>query len=270
MKNEIAFPAVIGAGIYDSSIYGMTGSTLPRTVGFYELELPAENGGVLHIDGEGYPITPDIAVATKPGQRRFTETPYRCRYIHLAPIDCQLCRELDRLPNVIGLTAESRIHILFAEVTELANKNPLTHGAALKMENANLIIYARLLEIIALLAAECRSLKAAAEPLPPSIAAVLSYIDTHPGSSPRLDELAGIAHMSPVYLHRLFTRVMGTTPYRFMLDRKMTLAKNLLLTTNRSCLEIALELGFMNQSYFNYTFRREVGKSPGAFRRLGG
>ncbi len=261
MENQFAFPAIIGAGVYDSSFYRRSGVTRSRTVAFYELEYVLEGSGRLILDGVEHVIRPGLVVLTKPGQRRSTELPYRCRFLHIAPCDSPFCRELDRLPDTILLDSDE-----FRELFERATEAPLPHGVPLKPEGEALELYAALLELTAQISRRNRSASDKTD-LPPAILRVISYIDTHPAKLPRLDELAETVHLSPIYLHRLFKRTLGTTPYRFVLERKLTLAKNLLLSTRMSCQEIALELGFASASYFTATFRREVGVSPSEFRR---
>jgi AraC family transcriptional regulator len=44
-------------------------------------------------------------------------------------------------------------------------------------------------------------------------------------------------------------------------------AKELLLQTDRSLLDIAMECGFFDQSHFNKTFRAATNLSPGEYRK---
>ena len=48
--------------------------------------------------------------------------------------------------------------------------------------------------------------------------------------------------------------------------RKLTEAKNLLITTDQTISEIAYQLGYKEGSYFSKVFKKKSGQSPGEFR----
>ena len=67
-------------------------------------------------------------------------------------------------------------------------------------------------------------------------------------------------------LNRVCKQILGDTVHDVLLDRTMTEAKRLLLSSNRSIKEINFELGFKDPSYFNKVFKRLCGLSPRAYR----
>ena len=68
--------------------------------------------------------------------------------------------------------------------------------------------------------------------------------------------------MSVRYIHNLFT-IVGTTPRKWLYDRRIDRACVLLRTTEYSCAEVCDELGFSDVSHFSRVFRRVTGTSPG-------
>ena len=52
-----------------------------------------------------------------------------------------------------------------------------------------------------------------------------------------------------------------------MMDKKIMIAKNMLLSTDKPCGEIGELLGFSSESHFSYTFRHETGMTPSEFRK---
>jgi YesN/AraC family two-component response regulator len=48
--------------------------------------------------------------------------------------------------------------------------------------------------------------------------------------------------------------------------RKLTEAKNLLTSTNKSISEIGFELGYNEKSYFSNVFKKKTGQTPSEFR----
>nr|MDQ3369522.1 helix-turn-helix transcriptional regulator [Myxococcota bacterium] len=84
-----------------------------------------------------------------------------------------------------------------------------------------------------------------------------------------LDDLAGAVGLSPYHFLRLFKRELGVTPYRFLVQARVRHAVELLRTTDRPVTDIAFDVGFGDLSNFINAFRREIGVSPGHFRKHG-
>ncbi|MDF2661920.1 MAG: AraC family transcriptional regulator [Paenibacillus sp.] len=83
------------------------------------------------------------------------------------------------------------------------------------------------------------------------------------------DSIARIAHdlhLSRSQCTKLFTKVYGIPPRRYLSELVVSRAKRLLVTTNRSIETIALELGFQSVSHFSRQFRRWTGVSPMQYR----
>ena len=82
-----------------------------------------------------------------------------------------------------------------------------------------------------------------------------------------LHDLLTSAHMSKSYFLRLFRRYMGTTPYNYLVNFRITQAKELLVLTDRSISEIAQEVGFGDASNFSTRFAKATGQSPMQYRK---
>lgn len=96
---------------------------------------------------------------------------------------------------------------------------------------------------------------------------VVRYIWQHADTEVDLDALAARAAMSKYHFLRIFRRIVGMTPYQFLLDVRMRRAAASLLTTDATVSAIAFEAGFGDLSTFNARFKRQLGASPRAFRR---
>jgi AraC family transcriptional regulator len=95
---------------------------------------------------------------------------------------------------------------------------------------------------------------------------VVDFIEANLASDVGLGELAAVAIMSPHHFSELFRRSTGESPHRYVVTRRLERAKNLLRETDLNILDIALSVGFADQSSFTKVFRRRVGVTPGAFR----
>jgi len=59
---------------------------------------------------------------------------------------------------------------------------------------------------------------------------------------------------------------MGCSPSEYLTELRMRRAATLLVSTNMSVSEIALEVGYLSLSHFSRMFRERFGKTPRAFR----
>ncbi|HEY0916146.1 MAG TPA: AraC family transcriptional regulator [Solimonas sp.] len=82
-----------------------------------------------------------------------------------------------------------------------------------------------------------------------------------------LPELAGITRLSVPSFCRRFRASTGLSPYQYVLQAKVERAKALLERQEMPLTDLALSLGFYDQSQFTNTFRRITGVSPRDFRR---
>lgn len=83
-----------------------------------------------------------------------------------------------------------------------------------------------------------------------------------------LPDIAAECCISKDYLSHIFKNITGISPMQYLLRVRVDEAKVLLTTTSKPIGNISESLGFEDQAYFSRTFRRVVGKSPAAFRKL--
>jgi AraC family transcriptional regulator len=95
---------------------------------------------------------------------------------------------------------------------------------------------------------------------------VLDYIESNLCRDVSLSELARIADLSLYHFARMFKQTLGLAPHRYVLERRVERAKQMLRTTKASLVEISLSAGFYGQSHFTNTFHRMVGATPSEFQ----
>ncbi|MBQ9773203.1 MAG: helix-turn-helix domain-containing protein [Clostridia bacterium] len=99
------------------------------------------------------------------------------------------------------------------------------------------------------------------------IAAVIAYVNQNIGEELRLDAIAAKFFIGKYYLCHLFKSVTGMRLSQYILLQRLTLCKNLLVTTDRSISEIATACGFSTFSYFCRTFAKSEGMSAREYRK---
>ena len=96
---------------------------------------------------------------------------------------------------------------------------------------------------------------------------VISYIEEHYKEQITLDDLAKQVFISKGHLSHIFRAQMGEAPIQYLIRKRMEEAKKLLVKTDLTISEVALEVGYENPVYFSQIFNKETGVSPMKYRR---
>ena len=96
----------------------------------------------------------------------------------------------------------------------------------------------------------------------------LLYINENIEKKITVEELAGIVFVSKDHFTRIFKKAIGITPVKYINLKKIEKAQLLLIISNSSVQDIALELSIDNFSYFTRLFKQHTGVSPTDYREL--
>lgn len=93
-------------------------------------------------------------------------------------------------------------------------------------------------------------------------------IDEDPSSQVSLAELAALSGVSRYQIVRAFARELGVTPYAYVIQRRVLLARQLLVN-GTTLIDAALQCGFADQSHLTRAFVRQFGVPPGRYLTAG-
>src|SRR5277367_5090459 len=96
---------------------------------------------------------------------------------------------------------------------------------------------------------------------------VVELLQQHLDGQVKLTTLAEQCRLSVSHFARSFRRSFGTSPHRYLILRRVEIAKTLLAETNNSLVEIAAQTGFSDQAALTRTFAAIVGATPAKWRR---
>lgn len=96
---------------------------------------------------------------------------------------------------------------------------------------------------------------------------ILEYVRENLQADLSLHDLAQLVQMDEYRFTRWFKQSTGLPPHRYVLRRRIELAKSLLRNPRLPLSEVALRCGFGDQSHFSNTFHRMTNVSPGAYRK---
>jgi AraC-like DNA-binding protein len=95
---------------------------------------------------------------------------------------------------------------------------------------------------------------------------VRQVLDADIGRRISLSDMARLAGLSRFHFLRAFARAYGVTPYAYSINRRVMMARRLLIE-GRPISMAALEAGFADQAHLTRVFLRTIGVTPGEFRR---
>lgn len=98
-----------------------------------------------------------------------------------------------------------------------------------------------------------------------ALRAVEEYIDAHLDQNVALADLAEVANLSEFHFARLFKQTTGLSPHQFVIHQRVERAKRLIAAGRHTLAQIAIDVGFSDQSQLNRHFKRLVGVTPKRF-----
>ncbi len=129
-------------------------------------------------------------------------------------------------------------------------------------------LYEKFVSLLSLIMDECNKSESeeSNKSITKDMAPVKKYIDDHYSENISLDILAGIFFINKFYLTRLFKKQYGVSIINYLIQVRITRAKQLLRFTDMSIENISSEIGFNDNNYFSRTFKNVEGISPREFR----
>ncbi len=99
-----------------------------------------------------------------------------------------------------------------------------------------------------------------------AVSRCVNFIDTNYYDKISLDQLAGMVSLTPNHLSRIFHQDIGKTLVGYISEVRIEKSKALLIYGDLTLAEIALAVGFSDQSYYTKVFKRLVGVTPSEYR----
>jgi len=97
---------------------------------------------------------------------------------------------------------------------------------------------------------------------------ITDYIDVNINKKISVTEIAEFLSITPEYASTIFKKVKNETIISYTNKAKIKKAKKLLEHTKKPIEEIAEHIGIDSQSYFSRFFKKNVGLTPSAYRKI--
>ena len=93
------------------------------------------------------------------------------------------------------------------------------------------------------------------------------FLDENYNKDINLSDLAEYVYLSDSYISHCFKKEYGISPKRYITEKRLAYAKELLRETDMTSAEIAVEVGFLSPQRFNSIFKKFENMSPLEYRR---
>ncbi len=100
------------------------------------------------------------------------------------------------------------------------------------------------------------------------ISQTIQFINSNYTGKLSLKKIAAALHVNPSYLSTHFNKEMGICFTDYVNNVRIKRSKELLAATTKSLLDISIESGFEEQSYFTKVFRKINGCTPNQYRKM--
>ena len=98
------------------------------------------------------------------------------------------------------------------------------------------------------------------------LSAALKYMSDNIDTALSRDDVANVACLSPSHFSRVVKQAFGQSFTELMSKMRVEKARELLSHTEKSLVQICLDCGFNDQSYFTKVFQKYTGHTPGEYR----
>ena len=98
---------------------------------------------------------------------------------------------------------------------------------------------------------------------------VIDYIEKNLEKEINLDNISKNIGYSKFYLNRIFTECTGITIHKYLQGRRLTVAAQKLVKTDKPIVQIAYEAGYDTQQSFSFAFKQIYLYPPKIYRDIG-
>ena len=95
---------------------------------------------------------------------------------------------------------------------------------------------------------------------------VIDYVEKNVKKNITLEEVAKYINITPHYLSKIFKKYVGVNFVTFITDKKIEIAKKMLIDEDIPIVNISIELSYNQPNYFSKVFKSKVGITPSEYR----
>lgn len=240
-----------------------TGKFPKRVINSYEYEFIVHSNGYMNLQGVRYKLKSGDLCLRKPGEITMGEPPYSCYMISFSLTnDEKLFHYINEivsvLPPVLATKNSKYYEMIFQKILEQYIKND---------PSSPLLIRSLILELLYSSYQEVKRYYLPSSAYENIIRKAIVFIESNYTRKLLLAEIARSVNLSPTHFQKIFTQTMNLSPNNYLINYRLTKAKEYLLLSNDSITDIAYAIGFESNAYFSYIFNKVIKVSPTTYRK---
>ena len=237
-----------------------------RTVQVFEFDyiLSCDPHAISYINDKSCPLSPNMLIIRKPGQKSNSRFHFKCYCLHLEiSKENPIYNELLSCPEYFTLINDKVYQALFETL--------FRHLIKQNEQGNDYFITAKLLELIYHIKKDEKRNKNIRLHFPKKenyfIQKAILHIKQNFSQNISLKTLGELTGYSPNHFQRIFTEIMGVSPQKYLENVRIEQAKYLLAQTEKSLTETAYACGFSSQAYFIKVFKQHTLLTPSEFQK---
>jgi len=236
-----------------------------RVLHEYQINYITEGSGVFETETDQFQVVPGSMLILRPGMwhryRPDTTIGWNEHYIGFNGLFCEnLFHEgfFQYGKPVIYVGFQESLLKLFFEILQLVKDEKTGHQ---QVAAANtILLLSKMLSVV-------KNQEFSGKSIERTIRKACLYFRENLNSNINIEQLASDLNVGYSYFRQMFKKYTGISPTQYHLSLRIQKAKDLLVSTEFSFKEIAIELGFESYFYFSRIFKDKTGVSPQEFRK---
>lgn len=231
----------------------------------YQINYITEGSGIFETADSQFQVVPGSILILRPGVWHRYKPDFSVGWNeHYIGFNGDFCQNLFNegfFPQgkpVLYVGFQENLLKLFLEVIQLVKDEKTGHQQVCA---ANTILaLSKILSVI-------RNQEFAGKSIERTIRKACLYFRENLNANVNIEQLARELNVGYSYFRQMFRKYTGISPTQYHLSLRIQKAKDLLISTDQSFKEIAIDLGFDSYFYFSRIFKDKTGKSPMEFRK---
>jgi len=236
-----------------------------RVLQEYQINYITEGSGTFETSNDQFQVGPGSIIILRPGMwHRYKPDPNTGWNEHYIGFKGDFCSHLfqegffQAAKPVLFVGFQESLLKLFFEIIQQVKDEKTGHQ---QVAAANMILMlSKILSVI-------RNQEFAGKTIERKIRKACLHFRENLNTNVNIEKLATELNVGYSCFRQMFRKYTGISPTQYHLSLRIQKAKDLLVSTDQSFKEIAIDLGFESYFYFSRIFKDKTGKSPMEFRK---
>lgn len=236
-----------------------------RTLDEFQIIYITQGSGIMETEDGAFTINPGSILVIRPGEwhryRPNINTGWREHYIGFEGLYAEHIFSkgfFKDTPPVIHVGFQDPILVLYYRIQDLCKEEKSGYQQ---------VISGVLVQVLGSIISCVKNKDFEGKDIERKIRKARIYFRDNLDKNIEVEQLAADLNIGYSYFRRMFKKFTGISPVQYHLMLRLQRAKDLLISTDMSVKEIALELGFQSIFYFTRIFKSKTGMAPTEFRK---